>query len=72
MAEAPIDRAIRAIDSALGIIRSLLDDDEPKQGVGGDVRFVCNICGIRAAGPILCTKDGCPTEMLVYGGSRKN
>lgn len=35
--------------------------EEPK------INFICNICGMRAARPILCVKDDCPTELLVYG-----
>lgn len=29
------------------------------------VVFYCNVCGARAAQPILCTKDNCPTELTV-------
>lgn len=35
------------------------------------VVFVCNICGLKAAEPILCVKQGCPTGMLVYGEGNK-
>jgi len=32
-----------------------------------DIIFLCNICGLRAPEPILCIKQGCPTQLLVYG-----
>lgn len=31
------------------------------------VNFVCNICGLRAPQAVLCRRDDCLTELLVYG-----
>lgn len=33
------------------------------------IRFVCNICGMRAPQPVLCTKDECLTTELVNAPS---
>jgi len=34
--------------------------------------FICNICGMRAPQPVLCTKDGCMTRELVNVLPRKH
>lgn len=37
----------------------------------GEVIFICNVCGLKAAEPILCLQKACPTSMLVYGEHNK-
>lgn len=32
-----------------------------------NIKFICNVCGIRAPEPILCARDNCLTRLLVYG-----
>lgn len=29
------------------------------------IRFMCAVCGMRSPQPILCTKDDCPTDVLM-------
>jgi len=29
------------------------------------IRFICNICGMRAPEPVLCVRSDCVTELLV-------
>lgn len=36
-----------------------------------EVTFVCNVCGMLAREPVLCSKHACPTPMLVYGVANK-
>lgn len=30
-----------------------------------EVRFVCNVCGVRSPQPVLCTRDECLTRETV-------
>jgi hypothetical protein len=47
------------------MVKKLVRDVLPEQDK--PVNFICNICGIRAPRAVLCVKDECPTEILVYG-----
>jgi len=30
------------------------------------VNFICKLCGIQAAQAILCTREGCPSELTAF------
>jgi hypothetical protein len=54
-------------NATLAKFRSVFAKMKPAE----ETRFICNICGIRVPHAVLCVKEGCPTETLVYGHTRK-